>query len=387
MYMKNPFRAGAGHQPPYLAGREDEKKIFTKLLNQDVITDNLVLTGLRGVGKTVLTESFKPIASEGNWLWVGTDLSESSSISEENIAIRLIADLSIYTSQITINTQVVKSIGFIADDKQLSQSLSYEMLLKIYQNTAGLIADKLKAVMLLVWSVIKDSKKGIIFAYDEAQNLSDHKQNHQFPLSLLLDVFQSLQRQGVMFLLVLTGLPTLFTKLVEARTYAERMFYVMQLDRLSDDEVRQAVINPIKGIELHDDVLNEIVRISGGYPYFVQFICKEVFDSYVIGLNQSAINHIDSQVIIMKLDTAFFAGRWGKITDRQKDLLFVIAHFDTDEFTVSQIVGNDLGKNFSSSHVNQLLNHLIEFGLVYKNRYASYSLAVPLLSQFILRQF
>lgn len=385
--MKNPFRAGAGHQPPYLAGRENEKQVFTKLLNQDVITDNLVLTGLRGVGKTVLTESFKPIASENNWLWVGTDLSESSSINEENIAIRLIADLSIYTSQITINTQVVKSIGFIADDKQLSQSLSYEMLLKIYQNTAGLIADKLKVVMLLVWSVIKDSKKGIIFAYDEAQNLSDHKQNNQFPLSLLLDVFQSLQRQGVMFLLVLTGLPTLFTKLVEARTYAERMFYVMQLDRLSDDEVKQAVVNPIKGIELHDDVLNEIVKISGGYPYFVQFICKEVFDSYVIGLNQSVINRIDSQAIIMKLDTAFFAGRWGKITDRQKDLLFVIAHFDTDEFTVSQIVNHDLGKNFSSSHVNQLLNTLIETGLVYKNRYANYSLAVPLLSQFIIRQF
>lgn len=385
--MKNPFRAGAGHQPPYLAGRENEKQVFTKLLNQDVITDNLVLTGLRGVGKTVLTESFKPIASENNWLWVGTDLSESSSINEENIAIRLIADLSIYTSQITINTQVVKSIGFIADDKQLSQSLSYEMLLKIYQNTAGLIADKLKVVMLLVWSVIKDSKKGIIFAYDEAQNLSDHKQNNQFPLSLLLDVFQSLQRQGVMFLLVLTGLPTLFTKLVDARTYAERMFYVMQLDRLSDDEVKQAVVNPIKGIELHDDVLNEIVKISGGYPYFVQFICKEVFDSYVIGLNQSVINRIDSQAIIMKLDTAFFAGRWGKITDRQKDLLFVIAHFDTDEFTVSQIVNHDLGKNFSSSHVNQLLNTLIETGLVYKNRYANYSLAVPLLSQFIIRQF
>ncbi len=58
----NPFKPGAGHQPPYLAGRKQEEAEFRRLLKQSTIMENMVLTGLRGVGKTVLLESFKPLA-------------------------------------------------------------------------------------------------------------------------------------------------------------------------------------------------------------------------------------------------------------------------------------------------------------------------------------
>ncbi len=106
--IRNPFRPGAGHMPPYLAGRQHETEEFERLLKQDVILENLVLTGLRGVGKTVLLDTFKPLAIERGWLWVGTDLSESTSITEERIALRLITDLSVVTSSITVATQAVK---------------------------------------------------------------------------------------------------------------------------------------------------------------------------------------------------------------------------------------------------------------------------------------
>ena len=69
----NPFRPGAGHMPPYLAGREHETKEFLKLTSQSTILENMVLTGLRGVGKTVLLDTFKPLAiakREGNQLAV-----------------------------------------------------------------------------------------------------------------------------------------------------------------------------------------------------------------------------------------------------------------------------------------------------------------------------
>ena len=73
--------------PPYLAGRKKERDEFLRLLEQDVVLENLVLTGLRGVGKTVLLDTFKPLAMEANWLWVGTDLSETTTLSETNVAI------------------------------------------------------------------------------------------------------------------------------------------------------------------------------------------------------------------------------------------------------------------------------------------------------------
>ena len=82
----NPFRPGAGHTPPYLAGRQAERVEFQRLLGQATILENMILTGLRGVGKTVLLDSFRPLAIEHGWVWVGTDLSESTSVSEDNMA-------------------------------------------------------------------------------------------------------------------------------------------------------------------------------------------------------------------------------------------------------------------------------------------------------------
>ena len=65
----------------------------------------------------------------------------------------------------------------------------------MYDRTPGLTSDKLKAVLELVWSHLQDSGlEGIVLAYDEAQNLSDQAARHQYPLSLLLDVFQSIQK-------------------------------------------------------------------------------------------------------------------------------------------------------------------------------------------------
>src|SRR6266550_110917 len=101
----NPFRPGAGHMPPYLAGRQKEKEEFLRLLSQDVVLENLVLTGLRGVGKTVLLDTFKPLAIKEGWLWVGTDLSESTSISEERVSIRLMTDLAPLTSSVVLSQE------------------------------------------------------------------------------------------------------------------------------------------------------------------------------------------------------------------------------------------------------------------------------------------
>jgi hypothetical protein len=108
----NPFRPGAGHMPPYLAGREHEQDECRRLLGQRVILENMVLTGLRGVGKTVLLDTFKPIAMGASWLWVGTDLSESTSLTEERVATRLMADMAVVTSPVVVGKSELKTIGF-----------------------------------------------------------------------------------------------------------------------------------------------------------------------------------------------------------------------------------------------------------------------------------
>lgn len=395
--FKNPFRPGAGHTPPYLAGREQERGEFLRLLDQETILENMVLTGLRGVGKTVLLDSFKPLAIQQNWLWVGTDLSESTSVSEDHIAIRLCTDLSIVTSGVVIKTEEVRAAGFERQAKKVERTLSYQTLLETYKNTPGLALDKLKAVLETAWTVLHEARtpRGIIFAYDEAQNLSDQAAKEQYPLSLMLDTFQSLQRKGLPLMLVLTGLPTLFPNLVEARTFSERMFRVVFLKSLTPDESRDAISKPIEDadcpIELSDRSVETIIEISGGYPYFIQFVCREVYDAFMQKIDKGEHASVPTEEIEQKLDTDFFAGRWARATDRQRELLFVIALLENcnEEFTVQEIVEvskSALDKPFGSSHVNQMLAALSGQGLVFKNRHGKYSFAVPLLGNFINRQ-
>ena len=393
--LTNPFRPGAGHLPPYLAGREDEKLEFSRLTDQSVILENLVLTGLRGVGKTVLLETFKPLAQAKGWLWVGTDLSESATLNEANIATRLLTDLSVTTSRFVIGNREEKILGFTRTVEKKPVTLNFQVLTQIYETTPGLPSDKLKHILEFVWNHIKinSSIKGIIFAYDEAQNLSDHAEKDQYPLSLLLDTFQSIQRKEIPFMLALTGLPTLFPKLVESRTYSERMFRVVFLDKLKNQAIKEAVQKPLENypLQLSNDSINAIVKLSGGYPYFIQFICREVYDIFVQSINNGTKPSVPTEEIVRKLDSDFFAGRWARATDRQRELLAVIAGLEScdTEFSVQEVVNSskeNSDKPFSSSHVNQMLSVLSDSGLVYKNRHGKYSFAVPLLGQFIRRQ-
>jgi hypothetical protein len=395
--------------PPYLAGRVTEQDEFRKLLAQTTILRNMILTGLRGVGKTVLLQTLKPIAQDDGWLWVGADMTETTSIKEDNVAIRLATDLSVLTSSLVIQENDIPTVGFHRrprtavsnpysgpDSGSDRITLNYQTLIQIYEQTPGLVSDKLKGLLRMVWSAMApEDVRGVVFAYDEAQNLSDHATKEQYPLSLLLDVFQSIQREGIPFMLVLTGLPTLFAKLVNARTYSERMFHVVELAKLEKAESRDAILVPIQSegcpVKLNDTSVDLVTETAGGYPYFIQFICREVYDLFIqkIGAGKEPLVPIDE--IVQKPDADFFAGRWSKATDRQRELLSVIATLDNCEleFTPLEVVESSkaqLSRGFSQSHATQMLGALCKAGLVFKNRHGKYCFAVPLLHRFIKRQ-
>ncbi len=386
--------------PPHMAGRENETKEFQRLLEQEIILKNLVLTGLRGLGKTVLLETFKPMAIEAGWLWAGADLSESTSISEEHLATRILIDLSVATSAVVYGQKEKEKAGFASTAEQIKLTLDYPTLKSLYDKTPGLVADKLKGVLETVWDILRVShRRGVVFAYDEAQNLADHAEKDQYPLSLLLDLFQSLQRKGCGFMLALAGLPMLFPKLVEARTFAERMFKTITLGPLDERETAEAVQKPIENdrcpVEFKPESVETIWHVTRGYPYFVQYVCREIFDIWVQAMEAGLdLPIVPVQGIMRKLDSDFFAGRWGRATDRQRSLLWLISLLPNcdAEFTVQEIVEHRANtheassKAFSASSVNQMLVSLGDAGLVYKNRHGKYSFAVPLLGEFIRRE-
>lgn len=393
--FSNPYKPGAGHPPPFLAGRVKEQEAFEVLLAQSEILENVVLTGLRGVGKTVLLGEFGKIAVHKGWRWVGSDLSEESGgQSNDKIALRLLTDLAVETSQAITGEKVQQEMGFNRPQKPVRTTLDFNTLHQFYGQTPGLVADKLKATLKIAWRILSEQEtkpRGLVFAYDEAQNLSDNSAEGEYPLSTLLEVFQALQKEGFPLMLVLTGLPTLFPKLVDARTYAERMFRVIELTALDETASREAIEKPLEEkncpIRLTEDSVALIIRESGGYPYFIQFICREIYNVWTEDTDAS----VTMDAITAKLDRDFFAGRWDRATDRQRDLMQLIAELERadKEFSVQEIVGaserRDDIKSFGNSQVNQILNSLIEKGLIYRNRHGKYSFAVPLLADFIRR--
>ncbi len=196
-------------------------------------------------------------------------------------------------------------------------------------------------------------------------------------------------------MLALVGLPTLPAKLVEARTYSERMFHTMFLKPLDESDVREAIVRPVMEegcpLQFTETTIKAIMRESAGYPYFIQFFCREAFDVWISKIQVGEIASVPVSDIIRKLDNDFFHGRWARTTDRQRELLQVVSILDNAdlEFTVREVVGASkeaLRQSFTPSHVSQMLSTLAQAGLVYKNRHGKYSLAVPLLAQFIQRQ-
>ena len=396
----NPYRPGAAHAPPYLAGRDVERREFFRLLQQAPILENLVLTGIRGIGKTVLLrEALRKDAVENGWIWVSSDISETVSVSENHLARRLLTDLNTFSADWEYAANERHPIGFTATSERETIRFDYQTMMALFDQEPGLTSDKIKRILLIAWELMQKNmrdKKGIIFAWDEAQNLTDRSADNEYPLGVLLDVFSSLQSQGVPFMLVLTGLPTLFPKLVSSRTYAERMFRVMPLGNLSPDDGYKAITEPLKQeSESIQTIFNSnkkvIYKLTKGYPYFIQFWCRELYDYFTETRPLTTTENTSIiESISRKLDMDFFEGRWAQLTDRQRDLLNIIASLENSsgEFTVQEIVEQSkIGDHsFSGSHVNQILSALFDKGMVFKNRHGKYVLAVPLLDQYIRRR-
>src|SRR6266404_6149267 len=149
-----------------------------------------------------------------------------------------------------------------------------------------------------------------------------------------------------------------------------------------------AILKPIQDakcpVKLDAKSVRLIVDVPGGYPYFIQFICREVYDAFLQKTAAGEKATVPIKDITRKLDNNFFAGRWAKATDRQRELLSVIADLadGDEEFTVQEVSEHSrktLRRPFSASHVSQMLAALSDAGLVYKNRHGRYSFAVPLL--------
>ena len=403
--IENPYRPGAGHSPPFLAGRSREQDHFRRLLRQNFTTENILITGLRGMGKTVLLCQLRIMAEREGWIWVGNDLSESSSLTEERLAIRILTDISEGLARVLSKPANGAGAAHLGDptkpqDRADDQNspFAFEALRNMYERAPGLPSDRLRNVLSRLGSVINGVKaRGILFSYDEAQCLSDHAERNEFPMSLLIETIASLQKkEGVSpYLLVLCGLPQVFDALTETRTYTERMFHVVSLDRLSRDESFAAFMTPLQPLmpPLHasKDLIDKAVDLTGGYPYLIQFFGKELVDQLLRNGGVLSPDKFPSPSVMDRLDSGLFAARWNKTTDKQREVLRVIASRAPNsalDFSAQEIAALSLGQgDLTNAQATQMLQALCERGLLYRTRHGRYAFTVPMSETMILRRF
>jgi len=384
--IENPYRPGAGHMPPFFAGRTREQDHFKRLLRQNFVTENILVTGLRGMGKTVLLAHLKQLAEREGWIWVGNDLSESASLSEERLALRILTDIS-------------ESLGRVltasARESEESTIASFDALRNMYERAPGLPSDRLRSVLVRLGSLANSAKaRGIIIAYDEAQCLSDRADHNEFPMSMLIETIASLQRKSgvTQYMLVLCGLPQVHDALTDARTYTERMFNVITLERLSRSDTHEAFITPLHHLMpplgISKELIDKAVDLTRGYPYLIQFFGKELIDELLLNGGILSANKFPSPAVLDRLDSGLFAARWNKTTDKQREVLNIIACRPANspvDFSSQEISEQSLGE-LTNAQANQMLLALTERGLLYRTRHGRYAFTVPMSEMMILRR-
>jgi AAA+ ATPase superfamily predicted ATPase len=160
--MDNPFRPGNGIMPPYLAGRENEILWFEKSLDSALsLPQNLVLSGIRGTGKTVLLRKFEEMCPKKKWLFVRREFNNKLNREDEFLN-ALLTDLIAKTKGIALAKKLKKpAIGF---SREYKEDIEGDLISILIQKYSGPLVDRLEAILTDVYdSIIEAGHNGLVF--------------------------------------------------------------------------------------------------------------------------------------------------------------------------------------------------------------------------------
>lgn len=390
---KNPFRPGVGARPPYLAGRDLPIRRFDALLRgAPEQPANLRVTGLRGVGKTVLLREFQERARAQEWTPAFLEFGPSHNTNEGMTS--AVAALSERTRLDVSKIERVKvAAGGIVRAATSVVRFTWNDVTLGLDASGGRAGSETVAKTLfeLAEFVIEKGSKGVVLLLDEAQVVRDEKnRSGEHPLSTLISAVTALQQQVVPIGLVLCGLPTLSGNLLRARSYTERMFRAEEIGSLQGAEARAALTHPLKDavIKVSPAVVNRVVAEVEGYPYFVQLWGAELWDAAQgagVATITEAIFDATKPDIYRRLDSEFYEPRITTLTPAEQDVLLATSFAKTyPPLLVSEI--NDVNETKTPANINVLLGRLVEAGVVYRIRKGQYEYTAPKFREFLARR-
>jgi AAA ATPase domain len=388
--VRNPYAPGAGQRPPELAGRDRELSQFEVVLERIARgrpERSIVLTGLRGVGKTVLLNSFRSMALQRLWGTGKIEARPEQSIrrpvaSALHMAVRELAPRHRAPDRIEQFLGVLKA--FAGRDPKAPKGtftphLGIDVPAVRGRADSGDMEIDLMELFTDAASVAGDLSVGIALFIDEMQDVPAPD------ISALCAATHELSQTGGPLIVVGAGLPHLPSVLSASKSYSERLFRYVSIDRLDRAAADQALLAPAQreGADFEPDALNALYQAADGYPYFVQAYGKVTWDVATDSPVTAKDVAVASPQAEAELAVGFFGSRYERATPAERDYMRAMAQLGDDPVQTAQ-VADELGRKPSS--VSPARDGLIKKGLIYSSERGLIAFTVPHFGRFLRAQ-
>ena len=384
--IKNPFSPGAGAPPPELVGRDpllEQARILLGRVKQKRPEKSLLLTGLRGVGKTVLLNEIERMAKRDGYQSILLEAHEEKPLAELIFpALRsLLYDLDRVAGagdKVKRGLAVLRS--FIGSIRLTVSDVALGLDIEPAKGTAdsGDLEIDLPNLFVAVAEAAEERKTAVAILVDEIQYLS------QKELGALIMAMHKMQQKQLPLVLLAAGLPVLPGMAGESKSYAERLFNFPDIGALSEADAAKALRDPAQavGVEFQDDALKEVFRLTHGYPYFLQ---EWAYQSW----NMAAASPITLKIVqdatpevMRRLDKNFFRVRFDRLTPSEKNFLRAMAHLGPDSHRTGDIA---MTLGTTAKGLGPVRSKLIKKGMIYSPAHGDMAFTVPLFDQFMIR--
>ncbi|WP_173057401.1 ATP-binding protein [Phytohabitans houttuyneae] len=388
--VRNPYAPGAGQRPPELAGRDRELEVFDVVLERVARgrpERSLMLTGLRGVGKTVLLNTLRSQAIGRLWgtgkIEARPDQSLRRPVSAAlHMAVRELAPHHRAPDRIDDFLGVLKAFALRANASNAKLRDRWQpgidAPVRAGRADSGDIEIDLVELFSDAASVATDVGTGIALFIDEMQDLGAED------VSALCAACHELSQLGAPLIVVGAGLPHLPAVLSAAKSYSERLFRYQRIDRLDRLSADQALGAPAsrEEVEYEQKALDLLYEKSGGYPYFVQAYGKATWDH----APRSPITAEDVRVAAPEaegeLAVGFFGSRYERATPAEREYMRAMAALsvneptdDMDAAVPTAEIAKQLGRKPAS--LSPARDALIKKGLIYSGERGTVAFTVP----------
>ncbi len=385
----NPYVPGAGRMPQYVAGRNDiisEATEGIKYAHAGYPARSVVYYGLRGVGKTVLLNTVEKIAMEKALPYEYIEVSERGSFkSSIMLAVnKLMRKLSVKEKAkdyINKALSVLKAFQITyTKDGDVDMGLDPELLSAVGTADTGSFQNDLIELFLSLGTLAQKSGTGVALFIDEIQFLEDDE------FEALIAAMHRTNQRSLPLIMFGAGLPKIAKLAGDIKSYAERLFQFIQIDSLDKDAAKEALSKPAKvlGVTFSDDALDKIVKITEGYPYFLQEYGQQVW-KYMENKKINLVSVDKAQADFFKaLDESFFKVRHDRATN--KELEFMVAMVKCDALPCST---NEIAKNMarSAASISPLRAQLMHKGFIYATNRGEVDFTVPQFDNYLKRRY